>query len=411
MTDQENKKQEQEKRDDDPANVFVIPTSRRGINAVHVNAAREMVKLHTQGRNPNLLSNSNRQQQQTLPGIITSSSFPTSSSSSLLTTSSKFPTSSSSNSTSTNFPKISIPLHHDETECKNPQCPHCGQIIIPSPQSSHPIQDKPSICINSWNIYTTKKPILNSIELDNLTERFEFPLPEMIFGNSNVRIINDKTGANIEFNALDALDTLDNECEFKVSYHEEWIKSRRSKQSSIKQEQGVKKDLTEFTDSLDELKPYDWTYSPNYKGNIKNIELIKDESIEIPIGKLTKPDPILFYDESVLFEDELADNGISIFSYKIRVMPSCLLLLSRFFLRIDNVTFRIRDTRIYIDFETDELIREYKIQQGDYNSVLKKVKTNKNEKDPKKLLRDPNWVSMNLPVISREVDILKQQQE
>ena len=34
--------------------VFAVPSSstRRGINAVHVNSAREMVRLHTQGRNP-----------------------------------------------------------------------------------------------------------------------------------------------------------------------------------------------------------------------------------------------------------------------------------------------------------------------------------------------------------------------
>lgn len=413
--DKSEKQQQEQPNNDKPSSVFVIPSTRRGINAVHVNAAREMVKLHTQGRNPPTSSSS--MGRQSLPSMISTSGvahnskFPISrptgaSSSSSSSSSSTFPSRSELPSTSSSFPKVSIPLHHDETECKNPQCQHCGQIIIPSPQSSFPIQDKPSISINSWSIYTTKKPILNSVELDNLTTRFEFPLPEMIFGNSSVRIVNDKTNGIIEFNALDALDTLEDDCEFKVSYHEEWIKSRRSKQSAIKQEQGVKKDLTEFTDNLDGLKPYDWTYSPNYKGNIKNIDLIQNNSKEIPIEKLTRPDPILFYDESVLFEDELADNGISIYSYKIRVMPTCLLLLSRFFLRIDNVTFRIRDTRIFIDFETNELIREHKVQQDDYNNVLKKIGTNKNEKDPKKLLRDPNWVSMNLPVISREVDIL-----
>ncbi|RCK64880.1 Type 2A phosphatase activator TIP41 [Candida viswanathii] len=382
--------------------VFAIPSSRRGINAVHVNAAREMVKLHTQGRNPPAA-------RQTRGGGGGPTGIPSTSASSSLPITSAPPSTTSTfpSSSATPFPKVSIPLHHDETECKNPQCAHCGQIIIPSPQSSFPIQDKPSITVNSWSIYTTKKPILNSAELDSLTARFEFPLPEMIFGNSSVRIVDDDRGGSVEFNALDSLDTLEDECEFKVSYHEEWIKSRRSKQSAIKQEQGVKKDLTEFTDNLDGLKPYDWTYSTNFRGNVKGLELVRDETREIPIEKLTRPDPILFYDESILFEDELADNGISILSYKIRVMPSCLLLLCRFFLRIDNVTFRIRDTRIFIDFDTNEVIREYKVQQDQYDNVLKKVNKTMNEKDPKKLLRDPNWVSMNLPVILREVDVSK----
>ena len=41
--------------------VFAVPSSstRRGINAVHVNSAREMVRLHTQGRNPPAARQSN----------------------------------------------------------------------------------------------------------------------------------------------------------------------------------------------------------------------------------------------------------------------------------------------------------------------------------------------------------------
>ncbi|KAL6451701.1 TIP41 Type 2A phosphatase activator TIP41 [Candida maltosa Xu316] len=331
-----------------PNTVFAIPSSRQGINAVHVNAAREMVRLHTAGRNPP--SRQPQPQQQPQPPSL---------------------------STSSTFPKVSIPLHHDETECKNPQCMHCGQIIIPSPQSSFPIQDKPSISVNDWSVYTAKRPILNSVELDGLAEskRFEFPLPEMIFGNNFVRVVH-KDGGMIEFNALNALDSLDCESQLKVSYHEEWLKSRKSKerQKRVDSNGGTSKsrDLSEFMND-DDLKPYDWTYSTNYRGSVSKFDTPKSADKEIPIEKLTRPDPILFFDESILFEDELADNGISLLSYKIRVMPTCLLLLCRFFLRIDNVIFRIRDTRLFIDFETNELIREYKVQEDSYNNVLTKT--------------------------------------
>ncbi|KAF6059949.1 TIP41-like family protein [Candida albicans] len=334
--------------------VFAVPSSstRRGINAVHVNSAREMV--------------------------------------SRVVGSSHAPTTKATDSMSSKFPNIQIPLHHDETECKNPQCQHCGQIIIPSPQSSYPIQDKPSISVNGWSVFTTKKPILNSLELDHLAEtKFDFPLPEMIFGNNNVRIRNDVTGGTIEFNAIDALSSLDPNCPLKVSCHEEWLKSRRSKHAK----------------NLDGLKPYDWTYSTNYKGTLQNLDLKSSTLHEIPIDKLTKPDPILFFDEAILFEDELADNGISILSYKIRVMPTCLLLLCRFFLRIDDVIFRVRDTRCYIDFETNTLIREYKVQEQEYDKVMSLVKV-KNNKDPKKLFRDSNWVSQNIPVLNKEIETI-----
>lgn len=84
---------------------------------------------------------------------------------------------------------------------------------------------------------------------------------------------------------------------------------------------------------------------------------------------LKRPDPILFFDELVLYEDELADNGITMLSCKIRVMPARLLLLCRFFMRLDNVLFRIRDTRVYVDFETGEVIREYVAKEAEFEAV------------------------------------------
>lgn len=90
---------------------------------------------------------------------------------------------------------------------------------------------------------------------------------------------------------------------------------------------------------------------------------------QIPIELLKRPDPIVFFDEIDLYEDELADNGIALLSCKIRVMPGRLLLLSRFFMRLDNVLIRLRDTRVYIDFETREVIREYLAKEGEYENV------------------------------------------
>lgn len=73
----------------------------------------------------------------------------------------------------------------------------------------------------------------------------------------------------------------------------------------------------------------------------------------------------------MLYEDELADNGISMLSCKIRVMPDRLLLLTRFFMRLDNVVFRLRDTRIYVDFNKAEVIRDYQAREMGYEDVRK----------------------------------------
>jgi len=60
-------------------------------------------------------------------------------------------------------------------------------------------------------------------------------------------------------------------------------------------------------------------------------------------------------------------------SIKVRVMPARLLLLSRFFLRLDDVIFRVRDTRLYVEFETGEVMRDYCVMEGAY-AKLKEVR-------------------------------------
>jgi hypothetical protein len=63
--------------------------------------------------------------------------------------------------------------------------------------------------------------------------------------------------------------------------------------------------------------------------------------------------PILFYDEILLYQDDLEDCGEVVFEAKLRVMPHCWFLLSRMFLRVDGVLIRIRDNRFFHRFGTD----------------------------------------------------------
>lgn len=60
-----------------------------------------------------------------------------------------------------------------------------------------------------------------------------------------------------------------------------------------------------------------------------------------------------------------------------RVMPTCFFLLSRFFLRVDNVLFRVFDTRIYHSFTGDAespsgapyVVRETSGWEASYNKI------------------------------------------
>jgi len=118
------------------------------------------------------------------------------------------------------------------------------------------------------------------------------------------------------------------------------------------------------------VKPFDWSYSTDYKGTLGSSSItFKPTTSPIPLELLKRPDPIQFFHEVMLYEDEMADNGITMFSCKIRVMPQRLLLLCRFFMRLDGVLLRIRDTRVYVDFGTGEVIREYVAREEKYEVV------------------------------------------
>ena len=242
------------------------------------------------------------------------------------------------------------PPRHICNNPNNPQCLHCGSVIIPSPRATLPLEDNPSISINDWTISSRKKPILNSQELDIWeNEKLKgLTLPEMIFGNNYIRIENSKQHWSIEFNALDALKEVQlQDSGIRVAYSNDWINSKK-RQNSTNGAQRFTNDVND--DSLNIIHKYDWTYTTRYKGTESSPEskFRLDNDQKLPLDKLAVHDKILFYDDMILFEDELADNGISILNVKIRVMNERLLLLSRFFLRVDDVLVRVYDTRIFI---------------------------------------------------------------
>jgi hypothetical protein len=77
-------------------------------------------------------------------------------------------------------------------------------------------------------------------------------------------------------------------------------------------------------------KPYDWTYTTTYAGSLDdagsgNVQWVPEESTNaqhtIPIAELSRQDPILFYAEIPLFEDELHDNGASHLLVRIVRLP------------------------------------------------------------------------------------------
>lgn len=78
---------------------------------------------------------------------------------------------------------------------------------------------------------------------------------------------------------------------------------------------------------------YDWTYQTKYSGELEGLRS-EATDLAIPYDRL-KPGngrEVLFFDENILYEDEMGDNGTTVFSVKtvpLIIFNSCYDLIFR----------------------------------------------------------------------------------
>ncbi|KAF5727276.1 TIP41-like protein [Tripterygium wilfordii] len=210
------------------------------------------------------------------------------------------------------------------------------------------------IRIRGWEIESRKLSILKSSPVEQWEQKLGTShLPEMVFGDSCLELKHMNSSIKIHFNAFDALAGWKQEAlpPVEVPAAAQWKFRSKPFQQVI----------------LD----YDYTFTTPYHGSETiEVEAKKKESGElleqscnlcwedckeqIDVVSLASKEPILFCDEVVLYEDELADNGVSLLTVKVRVMPSSWFLLLRFWLRVDGVLMRLRDTRMHCIFGESE---------------------------------------------------------
>ncbi|ORX70784.1 TIP41-domain-containing protein [Linderina pennispora] len=162
--------------------------------------------------------------------------------------------------------------------------------------------------IHGWEISSCHLPILSNKEIEQYSQALGFNVPEMIFGNNYLRLTHQATGKAIELRALDALRMVD------VSEH-----SAKSVQVSIA---GNWSQAQKRKDITDVIKPFDWTYTTRYTGTPAGGLAFHASDAGIDYDRLKVREDILFFDENVLYEDDLGDNGTSQLAYKVRVMAS-----------------------------------------------------------------------------------------
>lgn len=84
---------------------------------------------------------------------------------------------------------------------------------------------------------------------------------------------------------------------------------------------------------------------------------------------LGQDNPIKVYGQVVFYDDEFADRGHSKTYVRFRVMKDCFFILQRSYVRMDHVAIRILDTRIFHQFTTDHLIRDFSHKESTYDEL------------------------------------------
>ncbi|KAL4434081.1 hypothetical protein ABPG75_000522 [Micractinium tetrahymenae] len=269
--------------------------------------------------------------------------------------------------------------------------------------------------VGGWVISSHKGPITADAQLEGIkAELGTLAAPEQFYGENYLRLTHEASGTCISFTALDALKgwLSDKSEPVRVEAAADWLRSRQ---------QDVQ---THAAQTLE----YDWTYTTSYPGTVGAAgSASEDGGISggsgggggsgaqpaaaaaaagsggaaaaagaapddqqqqgrqqqgqqrrwepsgeaIPRALLTSRDPILYYDELPLYESELDDHGSSRMSLKVRVMPRCWYVLLRFWLRVDHVLVRLRETRVFCQFDSPpppaaRVLREVRHHEGTF---------------------------------------------
>lgn len=258
--------------------------------------------------------------------------------------------------------------------------------------------------IKDWKFIFKKSGILPSKELDQLSDDLKLQgIPDIVYGNNIAILTNEKNNFAYEVSPQDSLSFCNFE-KLNSTFKENFDKTQDidtinviPTELKIKQAEFWKnKKISENAEIKVLEKISDWTYSSPYKGSIKslkskeakedlksemenlsvdskekNIYLEKTDE-EIPLHNLTAANPIKWFNEFLLFEDELGDCGLSQSTFRFRTMDDCFFGLLRSYLRVDDVCVRIYDTRIYHEFGKNFILREFSVRENSFEEIKKK---------------------------------------
>jgi hypothetical protein len=211
--------------------------------------------------------------------------------------------------------------------------------------SQGPIANADWYAVNSKTLEASAQPSASS-----LVKQRKIALPEMVFPIAHVAL--EGHGIWLSWDAADCLQTWAS-CHSHIAINAETefhgVSVMKSKDAKLwekrKQQQKV--------DNMDAAAVfhYDWTYSSPFSVKMEGGIWNELEESGMRMDLLTdQTAPILFFDEIVLYEDDLHDNGLVQYTIKLRIMPTCAYILARLLVRVDHVLVRTKETRVLVDF-------------------------------------------------------------
>jgi hypothetical protein len=219
--------------------------------------------------------------------------------------------------------------------------------------SQGPIANADWYTSNGKSLETSSQPS-KSLALAKKTQQRKIVLPEMVYPIAHVAL--EGHGIWLSWDATDCLQmwaschshiaintTTDIECNgvsvMKSKDAKLWEQRKQQQQQKIDDSDAVA------------VFHYDWTYSSPFSVKMEGGVWIELEESGMRMDLLTDQNaPILFFDEIVLYEDDLHDNGHVQYSIKLRIMPTCSYVLARLWVRVDHVLVRTKETRVLVDF-------------------------------------------------------------
>ena len=179
--------------------------------------------------------------------------------------------------------------------------------------------------------------------------RRRLTLPEIVFGQARVEIEWPERNLMLSWNATDVLYEWAAAHQHIAMGHNQshrGVSVLKSIDAALWSSHDTNYTKTDFH--------YDWTYSTPFCTNNNNKgewSVLKESGMNQELLRDTSL-PILYYDDVQLYEDDLHDNGVVRMTIKVRVMPTCVYVLARCWLRVDGVVLRSREVRVQVELSS-----------------------------------------------------------